>query len=150
MGKLIVDGGRAVRQSPMLIIILCITAFGGMSSEGFDRLQTDILYRTLVSSSGTTQACRLVRHHQYRQHAAGTCCNGACEAAHRYQQSPDYRTRIVCLQHTLLVSVVVFGLTGNFFLALAAYWSASVLRRVDIPISMTWLTRIVLPGCGQR
>jgi predicted MFS family arabinose efflux permease len=41
----------------------------------------------------------------------------------------------------LIVSVIVFGLAGNFALALAAYWSASVCRKANVPLYMTWLTR---------
>ena len=41
----------------------------------------------------------------------------------------------------LMVSVIVFGLAGNFALALVAFWSASVCRRADVPFYMTWLTR---------
>jgi len=77
-----IEGGRAVRQSPLLLTILCITLFAGMASEGFDRLQTAHFIKDFVFPGlGTAQAGSLVWHHQHRRHASGACCNRDREKA---------------------------------------------------------------------
>ncbi|HJT57646.1 MAG TPA: hypothetical protein VJ761_14180, partial [Ktedonobacteraceae bacterium] len=49
--------------------------------------------------------------------------------------------RALFVINALLVgSLLVFGLAGNFFLAVFAYWGVGVFRRVSQPIFTTWLT----------
>ncbi len=40
-----------------------------------------------------------------------------------------------------VVSILIFALAGNFFIAVAAYLSFGVFRRVNEPIYTTWLTQ---------
>ena len=47
------------------------------------------------------------------------------------------------LDASLLVSALVFGLAGQFWLALAAYFAVGLARNVANPIFQTWLNRNV-------
>jgi DHA3 family tetracycline resistance protein-like MFS transporter len=40
-----------------------------------------------------------------------------------------------------IISMIIFGLAGNFMLALAAYWSVSILRQTNQPIYTAWLAQ---------
>ena len=40
-----------------------------------------------------------------------------------------------------IASVVLFGVTQNFYIAIVAIWGASVLRTVNQPIYMAWLNQ---------
>ncbi|HVB25255.1 MAG TPA: hypothetical protein VNG51_25180 [Ktedonobacteraceae bacterium] len=40
-----------------------------------------------------------------------------------------------------VISMIIFGLAGNFALALAAYWSTSILRETNTPIYTAWLAQ---------
>jgi DHA3 family tetracycline resistance protein-like MFS transporter len=46
----------------------------------------------------------------------------------------------------LMLSVIGFGLAGNFAIALTAYWSANLLRRTDAPIFTAWLNQSLEPS----
>ncbi len=142
MGRLMIDGGRAVRQSPVLITILCITFFAGMASEGFDRLQTAHFIKDFVFPS-LGQLNPVVWFGIIN--IVGTLLVlAATEIVKRRVDINNHQAIVRTLfafNAFLMVSVIVFGLAGNFALALAAYWSASVCRKANVPLYMTWLTR---------
>ncbi|HLZ62159.1 MAG TPA: MFS transporter [Ktedonosporobacter sp.] len=142
MGAMLATSGKAIWRSPTLLIIMAITFCNGMGSEGFDRLQTDhfiqdfsfpalghlqpVIWFGIMSAVGTLLII------------------GTTELVRRYIDINNHRAIVYTLfafNVLLLVSVVTFGLAGNFFIALVAYWSASVFRQADMPIYMTWLTR---------
>ncbi len=41
----------------------------------------------------------------------------------------------------LIASVAAFALAGNFYLAMAMFWCASICRRANSPLYTTWITR---------
>ncbi|HAG98810.1 MAG TPA: hypothetical protein DCL75_08120, partial [Ktedonobacter sp.] len=41
----------------------------------------------------------------------------------------------------MIVGVLVFGLAGNFYIAVAAYLGFGVFRTVNHPVYMTWMTQ---------
>jgi DHA3 family tetracycline resistance protein-like MFS transporter len=69
---------------------------------------------------------------------------GATQAVRRWVDTSDGRViaRALFVGDALrIASVVVFGLTQNFFVAIPAMWCASVLRSVNRPIYLAWLNR---------
>ncbi|GCE04915.1 MFS transporter [Dictyobacter aurantiacus] len=142
MGKMMADGGKAVRRSRMLLTILCITAFSAMASEGFDRLQTDHFIKNFafpaighlntlvwfgIISAGGSILCLIITELVRRR-------------VHASQQRQMIKV-MFSFQLLLIVSVVVFALSGNFYLALGAFWCASIGRSAASPFYMTWITR---------
>jgi len=142
MGTTFRNGMRAVRDRPVLITILLIALFYGLYSEGFDRLSAahflanftfpvlwsfkPVVWFGLFSVVGILLS--LV----------------ATEIARRYINLNNQRMvmRVLFGINTLgVVSILVFALAGNFFLAVAAYLSFGVFRRVNEPIFTTWLTQ---------
>jgi DHA3 family tetracycline resistance protein-like MFS transporter len=142
MGRQMIEGGRAVRQSPLLLTILCITLFAGMASEGFDRLQTAHFIKDFVFP-GLGQLKPVVWFGIIN--IVGTLLVLAVtEIVRRRVDTTNHHAIVGTLfafNLVLIASVVVFGLAGNFLLALAAYWCASVSRRANLPLYMTWLTQ---------
>ncbi|GCE18885.1 MFS transporter [Dictyobacter kobayashii] len=142
MGKMMIDGGKAVAQSKMLLTILCITAFSAMASEGFDRLQTDHFIKNFtfpplwhldrliwfgIISAGAAILCLLIT-----------------ELVRRRIQVNQHTQMIRVMfgfQILLIVSLIVFALSGNFYLALIAFWCASIGRSAAAPFYMTWITQ---------
>ncbi|HJT59526.1 MAG TPA: MFS transporter, partial [Ktedonobacteraceae bacterium] len=135
------NGMRVVRRSTILIIILAIGLFYGLSSEGFDRLSSahfladftfpalgqlkPVVWFGILSIGGTLLTL------------------AASEIVRRRVSTSNQRilVRALFVINVLLVgSLLVFGLAGNFFLAVFAYWSVGVFRRVSQPIFTTWLT----------
>lgn len=136
------DGLRAVRGRPVLITILLIALFYGLYSEGFDRLSAahflanftfpilwsfqPVVWFGLFSVVGTLLSL------------------AATEVVRRYINMNKQRMlmRVLFGINALgVVSILVFALAGNFFLAVAAYLSFGVFRRVNEPIFTTWLTQ---------
>jgi DHA3 family tetracycline resistance protein-like MFS transporter len=136
------DSAKAIKSSPMLLIILCITVCSGMASEGFDRLQTahfihDFTFPSLGHLNSVTWFGIMS--------LVGTLLVlAATELVRRYVDINNMRALVstqFILNVLLLVSVVLFGLAGNFFLALALFWAATVCRKAALPLYTTWLTR---------
>ena len=66
------------------------------------------------------------------------------EGVRRFIDTSKHKTvaRLLFIINALqIISIVIFGLAGNFTLALAAYWSTSILRQTNDPIYMAWLTQ---------
>jgi DHA3 family tetracycline resistance protein-like MFS transporter len=136
------DSARTIRRSPTLLIILCITVCSGMASEGFDRLQAahfiqDFTFPSLGQLNSVTWFGIMS--------LVGTLLVlAATELLRRYVDINNLRALVgtqFILNIVLLVSVVLFGLAGNFFLALALFWIAIVCRKAALPLYTTWLTR---------
>lgn len=137
-------GGRAVRHSPLLVTILALAAFYGMSSEGFDRLWRDhFLYDFVFPSLGALQPIVWFGIIS----ALGTVLGiGAVEAARRWARTESHRgmaRTLFALNVLRVVGVLVFALAGNFALALAAYLVAAALRQANVPLYYAWLNRSI-------
>ncbi|HZU66469.1 MAG TPA: MFS transporter [Ktedonobacteraceae bacterium] len=135
------NGMRVVRGSTILIIILMISLFYGLSSEGFDRLSSahflaDFTFPALGQLKPVVWFGILS--------VGGTLLTlAASEVVRRRVNTSNQRilVRALFVINALWVaSLFVFGLSGNFFLAVLAYWAAGVFRRVNQPIFTTWLT----------
>ncbi|MBA2682463.1 MAG: hypothetical protein H0U76_29235 [Ktedonobacteraceae bacterium] len=142
MGRIVVDGGKAVRSSPMLLAILGVFAFSAMASEGFDRLGIDHFiqdYRFPVLGHLSSLVW-------FGIISAGSSLLilPVTEIVRRKLDTNNQRLLVwlILAFNVLLISgVVMFALAGNFYLALAAYWIAGVFRGCLEPLYTTWLTR---------
>jgi len=142
MGHVLIDGGKAVRRSRMLLAILGFSVFSAMASEGFDHLGIDHFIQ------------------DYRFPALGHLSSlvwfgviGAGSSLLILPVTEIVRERLDINNQRLLVwlilafsvllisGVAVFALAGNFYLALAAYWIAGVFRGSLEPLYTIWLTR---------
>ncbi len=142
LSKTVFESGRLVRGSPLLITLLCIAAFYGMSSEGFDRLWTahlllDITLPTLGSLNSVVWF-GIIR--------GGVMIFSiiVAEGIRRFIDTSRHKTvsRLLFIINALqIISMIIFGLAGNFMLALAAYWSTSILRETNQPIYTAWLAQ---------
>ena len=132
------------RRRPLLITFLAIAAIYGMASEGFDRLwQIHLLHDIGVPPllgfsyvvwfgviSVVTMLLSIL----------------ATEAVRRRLDLNHHRAvawALFAINALRIAAIIVFGLAGSFALALAAFWTTSVLRRTNVPIYTTWLTRSI-------
>ncbi|HZQ36614.1 MAG TPA: hypothetical protein VFD32_11830, partial [Dehalococcoidia bacterium] len=53
---------------------------------------------------------------------------------------------LLAVSALLSLSVILFGLSGNFSLALVTWWSVTLLRRVNTPLVTAWLNQHIEPG----
>ena len=142
LGKTLADGGKEIRQNRMLQIILWITVFSAMASEGFDRLGIDhfiqdftfptLLHLNQLIWFGIINAGSFI------------LCLGATEIVRRGVQTSNQpmMVRVMLAFQILLVgSLIAFALAGNFYLALIAFWCAKIGRGAASPLQMIWITQ---------
>lgn len=138
------QSGRLVRRSPILLTLLAVAAFYGISSEGFDRLwEAHILLDVHLPALGTLHP---VLWFSITLIAAQLLSLVATEVARRRVDTQSHvavARALLVLNAILIVAVIVFGLAVSFPLAVAAYLMAGVLRTTRQPIYLAWLTQTI-------
>lgn len=134
-------GGRAIKKSRMLWMILGATAFIAMASEGFDRLQTDHFIKDYTFP--------LIGHWQpliwFGIISAGArLLTLATTEVVRRRINTNSQSALIGIMAGCkllwLLGIVAFALTGNFYVALIAFWLATIGRNADQPLYNTWIT----------
>ena len=145
-------GARLVRARPALLAILGIAAFAGMWSEGYDRLWQAHFIRDvgLPSLGGLDPVV------WFGVFGAGTILLSIAVAhplGKRLEHASLQRlaTTLFWLDASLLVSALVFGLAGLFWVALVAYFAVGLARNVAARSSRRGSTGTSRnPACGRR
>ena len=136
--------GRLIRRSPILLTLLGVAAFYGMSSEGFDRLwEAHILLDVHLPPLG---ALNPVLWFSIILIVAQLLSIATTELARRRVDTQSHvavARALFAINALLIVVVIVFGLAVSFPLAVAAYLMADVLRTTRQPIYVAWLTQTV-------
>jgi DHA3 family tetracycline resistance protein-like MFS transporter len=133
-------GARQVRGQPLLLTLLGVAVFWGMSSEGFDRLWAALLLETTtLPPLGPFAPVAW-----FGVISAGSQVFGlvALEIVRRRLNPTDQRSiawLLFGITALLMAVMLVFALAGSFALALATYWLVTVLRRVHDPVTTAWL-----------
>ena len=137
-------GARLVRQTPLLLLILGISASWGAWSEGYDRLSEAHIIRDVGLPSffglsfivwfGLIYAASLL-----------LSIFVARPANRRFEQAePATVTKTLLLLNAALIgTVVVFGLAGLFWLAVLAMLLTNVARSLVMPLFMSWLNQSI-------
>lgn len=132
-----------VRRTPALLTILVITGVLGASSETFDRLWEARILRIGLPDLGALPDLTW-----FGLISAGATLLSllATEGVRRTERSSRFTVVLLAgISALLMLSVIGFGLAGNFALALAFYWSAYLLRRVNAPLFAAWLNGYLEP-----
>ena len=140
-------GARLVRSKPVLLMLLAAALFSGMAEEGFDRLNPkqflDVVGLPAIGGLepvvwfGLIGAGGLVLSYL----AAGI-------VARRLDVgSPAVAARLLLVLDALTIAgMLAFALAGSFAFALAAFWFATLLRRVAEPVYLAWINEGLDPG----
>lgn len=139
-------GWRAARVRPLVRWILAVALLGGAASEVFDRLwqakllQHPLPFAAALGTSGFFGAVAAL---------AMLASIAATEIARRRVDATDPRATaraLLVLTAVLAVAVAGFGLAGNVEVALAFYFAAVLMRRVNAPLFRAWLNQNASPG----
>ncbi len=142
MGNTFRSGLHVVRGRSILIAILLIALFYGLYSEGFDRLWTAHFLANFAFP--TLGQLKPVVWFGIISVASSLLTLAATEVISRWVNITRQRVLICALFviNTLgVMSILVFVLAGNFFLAVAAVLLFKVFRAVNDPLYTTWLTQ---------
>ncbi len=142
VGRTARAGLALTRARPVLLIILGITLFQGMSSEGFDRLgEAHFLLNIGLPPLGPL---RPVAWFGVFSIAIALCGLAATEVVRRRVDTSRHEPvsrALFGLIVALLVCMVAFALAPVFAAAVAAYVAANVIRRVVGPLSTAWVNQ---------
>jgi DHA3 family tetracycline resistance protein-like MFS transporter len=141
------DGMRAVRRSPVLLLIFIVAAVHGMSTEGFDRLfQLHLIRDTDLPPSDTIG---FVLWFGAIEAGGLVLAVAAAEYVRRRVDISSHTgaARTLAVIDILLIgTVVAFALTGNLLLAVACFWAVALLREVREPVSAAWINQGLDPA----
>lgn len=139
-------GVGLIRQRPILLTFLGITAFTGLFSEGFDRLWTAHLLQDF--SIPTLGPFKPVVWFGIISAGSALLSLGVTEAIKRRLDINRHRAvanMLLAFTACLVVSILSFALVDNFWVALVAIWCASVFREVQEPVFRTWQIQRIDP-----
>ena len=141
------DGVRLVRGRPVLLILLLVAVFTGMSEEGFDRLYA----KHFLDGLGLPSLGALDPVVWFGIINAGALILGylAAEVVGRGLNVGDAAVAarlLLVLNACTIIGTLSFALAGSFALALAAFWFASLTRTLAEPLYLTWLNEGLEPG----
>ena len=134
------DGARAVRASPILLLIVVIFVFLGAFEEGFDRLWE----AHLLLDVGLPDIGRLGDVAWFGVLGAATLVLAFAVAAPLVTRVERLRAgrlaRLLLVLHAaLMVSALGFALSGELWPAVTAYLATAVVRDLASPALRTWL-----------
>jgi MFS transporter, DHA3 family, tetracycline resistance protein len=139
-------GVGLVRARPVLLMLLAVALFTGMSEEGFDRLYAKHFLDGLGLPSlggldpvvwfGVISAGSLVLSYVAAEVLGRRLDVGDASVAARL---------LLVLNAMTIAGMLAFALSGSFALALAAFWLTSLARTVSEPLYLTWLNEGVDP-----
>lgn len=140
-------GVRLVRARPVLLILLAVAVFTGMSEEGFDRLYA----KHFLDGLGLPSLGALDPVVWFGIISAGSLVLSylAAEVLGRRMNvgDPAVAARLLLvLNACTILGMLSFALAGSFALALAAFWFASLSRTLAEPLYLTWLNEGLEPG----
>jgi DHA3 family tetracycline resistance protein-like MFS transporter len=140
------SGARLIRRRPILLTFLGIALLFGASSEGFDRLWVAHLVDNF--SFPTLGHFSPVVWFGIISAGSALLSIGGTELIQRRLDMNRHRLVagvLVAFNGLRSASMIIFALTGNFFLALAALWIASVFRALGGPVLRAWQTQSIAP-----
>ncbi len=136
------EGVQLVRVRPVLITILLISVVYGAASEGFDRLWTAHILENFmlpaIGNFGPVIWFGIIN-------AVSMLLSLVTTEAVRRRIDLNNQTAVVrtirALYALMIAAIVVFALSGNLVLALAAFWVSQALNATSQPLLSAWINR---------
>jgi DHA3 family tetracycline resistance protein-like MFS transporter len=144
MFKTFGEGVRLVRGRPVLIAILLISLVYGLSSAGFDNLWTvNMLDRIPFPALGHLKPVVWFGLINAIAEILGLVGTEIVRRKVDVRQQANIVRALMFFTGATALSMVVFGLSGSFWLSAGAYWVQLTLRAVSDPLFMTWINQNV-------
>ena len=134
------EGTRLIRARPLLLLMVGIAFFGGLSKEGFDRLGE----AHFLLDVGMPKLAGLDPVVWFAVLGAGMLVLAIAVAQplvrrfERLDRAAMART-LLLLDATMIASTLAFAFTGAFALAVGAYWAINVARSLAGPVYSAWV-----------
>jgi MFS transporter, DHA3 family, tetracycline resistance protein len=131
-------GGRFVRAQPLLLLILAIMFFAGMSSEAFDRLK-DAHFLRDVGLPGSIDPVVWFGAFSVVAMVFGFFLAGRLIRRFERVGTAGIVSMLFGLTTVLMLAQLAFAMTGAFALAVAAVLVTSTVRQLIGPLENTWI-----------
>ncbi len=136
------EGVRSMRSHPALMLILGTAALHGASTEGFDRLADLHILRDIgLPSIGGLSQLWWFAILDGGALVIGFAALIVVRRRVRLEGHVPVARILAVIDVLLVVSVVAFALTGQFWVALAAMWIVGALRSVRDPVFTVWINQ---------
>ena len=138
------DGLRAVRGRTILIMLLTVSLFWGMASEGFDRLWQKLMLDNFTFPAIVT--LDTVTWFGVFSVVGSLLAIAGNEVLRRRVDTRDPRAlarALLGISAALIAGVLAFALAGSFEVAVVALLLVGMLRNVNWPLFDTWVNRQV-------
>jgi len=137
-------GLRLVRGRPLLLAMFAIAALFAFHSEGIDHLwQLHFVENVTLPAIGGLKPVVWFGIIGIGASVLSLALNEVVRRRVNLQEHTSAARALRLVYVVIGLSVVVFGLSSSFVLALAAYWLVAALHSVAQPISRAWLNQNV-------
>jgi MFS transporter, DHA3 family, tetracycline resistance protein len=138
----ITNGVRYVRVQPLLLAIVAIDFFGGMSTEAMDRLSEAHFIRDVgLPRVGSLDPVVWFGLFGVGGLAIGFVASQYLVRRFEREDPPSLARWLAAITAAQGVALALFAVSGSLGLALAALWLYGLTRSLDSPLYMTWLNQ---------
>lgn len=144
MRATLLDGVTVIRKRPVLLTVIAVSLVFGLFSEGFDRLWTAHLLQSF--SLPSIGPFKPVVWFGILAVATSLLSIAGNELVRRRVDLTQHRgvTRSLFVSDGLLIGgLAVFALSGNVYVAIAAFLLASASREVHYPLATAWANQSI-------
>ena len=135
-------GGRYVKLQPLLLLVLAVWFFSGMSTEALDRLWEAHFIRDIgLPAIGSLDPVAWFVLFTLPMLPLGYFGAGMLMKRFEGADSPRLLRAVVGLMVLMMAGQIVFGLAGGIAVAYGALVVYRVARSLTYPLEMTWLNR---------
>ncbi|HVO43996.1 MAG TPA: MFS transporter, partial [Aggregatilineales bacterium] len=141
------DSLWAVRASSLILTILVVEVIFGAFSEGFDRLwEAHVLQNVEFPALGALDPVAWFGILGIAGMIVGVILVGVARRLLRTENNAAMARSLLTINAMLIASVVMFGSAHAFGVAVAALWTAGLMRTLAGPLTDTWLNQNVESG----
>jgi DHA3 family tetracycline resistance protein-like MFS transporter len=142
MGQTFSEGVQLIRGRPVLTLMMAIAVIYGLYSEGLDRLwEAHFLANFTFPAVGSLEP---VVWFGIINIVSMFLVIGVTEVLNRRLRDDDPRSAVrvlIVVSLILVLSLIAFGLSVSFPMAVAAIWAVSITRRASRPLYSAWLNK---------
>lgn len=135
-------GVRLVRVQPLLLLMLAIAFFAGMSTEALDRLWEAHFLRDIgLPSLGSLDPVWWFAVFRVVELLLGLAGTTFLLRRFRSGKAPRLARTLLVLTAVQCAAIVVFGLATGIVVGLLGFWLYSLTLQLAQPVAMTWLNQ---------
>ncbi|ENZ00227.1 MDR-type permease tetracycline resistance protein TetA [Clostridium thermobutyricum] len=140
MGYTFKSGFKFVKSKSIIMILLAVTLFYGLSSEGYDRLSNaHFLQDTILPKLGNFKPVTWFGIFGILGMIFSFIVMHFMEKKLKNEDKIQNGKLLLCINIFYILSMLIFAITRNFSLMLIAYLATNTFRTINEPIFSSWL-----------